>query len=54
MGIAERQIELAEAMGATPTLLISRVCAQLPAGVQHVARAAFQRELKALSADDVS
>ena len=54
MGIAERQIELAEPMGATLTLLIARVCAQLTPRAASVARAAFARELRALSSGDSS
>jgi hypothetical protein len=52
MGIAERQISLAEAMGATLTLLIARVCAELTPRAASVARAAFARELRALSSGD--
>ena len=54
MGIEERQVALAEAMGAELLMLRERAVAQLPAAWQSKARRAFQREIEALGSGDAS
>jgi hypothetical protein len=54
MGVAERQIELAEAMGGQLILLFARAVAQLPAQWQPQVRRALYAELKALPGAEVS
>jgi hypothetical protein len=51
MGVQERQIALAEAMGAELIMLVARAVAQLPAAWQPQARRVLQKEIAALGSD---
>ncbi len=54
MGVQERQVALAESLGAELILLVSRVVAQLPAAIQGHARRVFYAEIKQLGSGEAS